>query len=263
MPITKVTYKLISDLKDSGLLPSSPSVLELGQSNWYGDVPIEHLEADVSRLVKDEKRRINLLNSCQKCREKLALVQPDLSALWELPYIFFKVILNVEKYTAIDLSGSSESLKLDLNQPVDLGCQYDLVMDLGTAEHVFNVHQFFKTVHELTRPHGVMVHVLPFQGWVDHGFYNFHPTFYLDLAAANNYEITSLVYWQDKLARGLMLTSRDQIADLAGKDGFAGNGTLIMVCKKFTEELDFQTPMQGYYTNKISEKAHTAWHSNR
>ena len=263
MPLTKVTYRLICDLKKSGLLPLSPSVLELGESNWYGDVTVEQLEGDVARFVSDVTRRTELQDNCRVCKVKLAGERPDLSALWELPRIFFKAILDVRKYTAIDLSGSEAALKLDLNQPVELGCQYDLVLDLGTAEHVFNVYQFFKTVHEWTTPGGIMVHILPFQGWVDHGFYNFHPTFYFDLAAANKYELISLVYWNDNLARGVKLTGRDQIVDLAEKDTFTGNGTLIVICRKSPEEHGFQTPMQGYYTHTISEKAHIAWHRNR
>lgn len=263
MPITKVTYKLISDLKNSGLLPSRPSVLELGESNWYGDVPVEQLEGDVARLISDEAIRAELLDNCYACKARLAGEQPELGALWELSRIFFKALLDFGKYTAIDLGGSEAALKQDLNQPVELDCQYDLVLDLGTAEHVFNVYQFFKTVHELTTPGGIMVHVLPFQGWVDHGFFNFHPTFYFDLAAANYYQIISLVYWHDKLAKGLKLTGRDQIVDLEGKVTFAGNGSLIVICRKSPDEHNFQTPMQGYYNNTISEKAHIAWHRNR
>ena len=39
-----------------------------------------------------------------------------------------------------------------------------------------------------------MLHGMPFSGWYDHGFYNFQPTFYLDLAIANNYGNLGLFY---------------------------------------------------------------------
>jgi hypothetical protein len=62
----------------------------------------------------------------------------------------------------------------------------------GTAEHVFNVGQLFKTMHERTKPLGLMLHDGPFTGWVNHGFYTFQPTLYLDLAAANDYELLAM-----------------------------------------------------------------------
>ena len=34
-----------------------------------------------------------------------------------------------------------------------------------------------------------MFHGLPHQGQYDHGFFNYQPTFFFDLAAANNYQI--------------------------------------------------------------------------
>jgi hypothetical protein len=43
-------------------------------------------------------------------------------------------------------------------------------------------------------PGGVALHVLPAFGDINHGFFNVHPTVYLDLAAANNYTIDDICY---------------------------------------------------------------------
>lgn len=109
--------------------------------------------------------------------------------------------LGFRRYTCIDASGVSGALVYDLNE--DLGLRYslsisaDLVTNLGTAEHCFDQRAVFKNIHDLCRPGGVMVHALPVQGNVNHGFYNYHPRFFADLAAANNYEVVRLAFTVD------------------------------------------------------------------
>ena len=89
----------------------------------------------------------------------------------------------------------------DLNKDVREQYQFvetfDLVTDLGTAEHCFNQFAVFKNFHDLCKADGVMIHALPAQGNVNHGFYNYHPRFFADLAAANKYEIMDLSFTVD------------------------------------------------------------------
>ena len=85
---------------------------------------------------------------------------------------------------------------MDLNR--DLRSEYgydetfDLVTNLGTGEHVFDQRRVFENVHNLTKPGGVMLYMLPFVNWLNHGFYNFHPVLFADLAAANGYGILEI-----------------------------------------------------------------------
>jgi hypothetical protein len=53
MAITAVDYFIISKLKEQALIPTRPSVLELGEANWYGDVPLDQLASDIRAHVKD------------------------------------------------------------------------------------------------------------------------------------------------------------------------------------------------------------------
>ena len=39
-----------------------------------------------------------------------------------------------------------------------------------------------------------MLHILPFIDWINHGFYNFNPIFFADLAASNEYEIVKMSF---------------------------------------------------------------------
>ena len=45
----------------------------------------------------------------------------------------------------------------------------DLVINNGTGEHVFNQHALFLNFHNLTKINGIMLNILPFIDWINHG----------------------------------------------------------------------------------------------
>lgn len=105
--------------------------------------------------------------------------------------------LGFEKYTAIDVNEKYGSLMMDLNENLrrkyGFEEQFDLVTNNGTGEHIFNQYMVMRNMHQLAKPGGLMLHVMPFINWVNHGFYNFHPILYLDLAQANEYKVERLL----------------------------------------------------------------------
>ena len=62
----------------------------------------------------------------------------------------------------------------------------------GTGEHVFNQHNLFENMHNLTKENGLILNILPFIDWINHGFYNYNPLLFADLAASNNYEVINM-----------------------------------------------------------------------
>jgi SAM-dependent methyltransferase len=106
----------------------------------------------------------------------------------------FYRLFGVERYCSLDLLDSRVDLIRDFNEFVELSEQFDLATNFGTAEHVFNIGTLFHSIHDAVRPGGVILHVLPTFGDIDHGFYNIHPTVYFDLAAANDYTIEDFFY---------------------------------------------------------------------
>ena len=90
------------------------------------------------------------------------------------------------EYQCIDLRHGT--IEHDLNQELHHTQQYDLVTNLGTAEHVFNQARVFRTIHELCKPEGVMLHALPGNAWGNHGLYRYTRAFLDALEAANHYE---------------------------------------------------------------------------
>ncbi len=149
----------------------------MGQSNWYGDVSLGQFNDEIRRLVTDPRERDEHL---QTLADVVSASRPG--QLYEIAALFFKAIVQAGEYSAIDPGSPGSRYQFDLNQPVPLAQTFELLLNFGTAEHVFNVFQFFKTAHDLTAVGGIMMHSSPFTGWLDHGFFNFQPTFFFDLA---------------------------------------------------------------------------------
>lgn len=103
-------------------------------------------------------------------------------------------LFGLHEYHAIDFYNPAADFDRDLNHPVDLGRTWSVVSNFGTAEHCFNIGACFDTVHRLTAPGGLMLHVLPAMGDLDHGFYNVNPMLYGRLAYANGYEVVDVRY---------------------------------------------------------------------
>ena len=99
------------------------------------------------------------------------------------------------KYRSIDLADARADWRCDLNYPVDIPERFDAIANFGTAEHVFNISEVFRSIHVLLKEGGVQLHVMPVFGDVNHGFYNIHPTVYLDLAEANGYIVEDIRYF--------------------------------------------------------------------
>ena len=258
MALTAVDYHVLESLRKAGLLPARPSVLELGESEWYGDIPPQDLAGLIDRVATEPERRQALH---ARLRDILAGKSPHRS--WDLAKLFYTAILDYREIVAIDFHGTPAAKRIDLNEPLDLGQRFELVIDGGTAEHVFNVFQFFKTCHELTQPRGLMLHNNPFRGWLEHGFYNFNPTFYWDLAAANGYEIVMLVYNETDPLRVVQLMTREKIVEMARGGELGANAMLYAVYRKPASDSPFAAPAQAHYIGALSEKMTQAWYELR
>jgi len=261
MAITAIEYKLLHDLKRRGALPRRPHVVEFGEANWYGDVPIGQLVKDIRALVPDARAREGLE------REALALHARDAAgeegALFGIAKIYYRAFLDPASLTAVDLGGTDKALRLDLNHPLTLPRKFDLALNFGTAEHVFNVHQFFRTVHDWTEDGGLMLHGAPFHGWIDHGFYAIQPTLYFDLAMANGYAVVGVFYCEVTPPKIVALATREQILDMARRGEVGANAMIYAVLSKPVGAAEFRIPMQGYYAGTVSAEAAEAWRALR
>ena len=157
----------------------------------------------------------------------------------------FYGLLGFTEYQSIDLDGKG-TLKTDLNKPEvpeEWAGAFDLVTNNGTGEHIFNQAAIFELMHALCKPGGLMLHVVPWINWLNHGFYSFHPRLFGDLAEANGYKVEFI--WSNDRDD----TSRnDEISFEETKTPTAQDkNLLIVVCLRKGNPSEFQVPFQGKY----------------
>lgn len=65
----------------------------------------------------------------------------------------------------------------DLNDPIesDLFGRFDVIIDGGTIEHVFNIPQALDNVFHMLKDDGIFISINGMTGWAGHGFYQFSP----------------------------------------------------------------------------------------
>lgn len=79
----------------------------------------------------------------------------------------------------------------DLNNnldPILKAYNYDIVLDVGTLEHCFNISQAIINMAGMVKVGGYIIHENPFLAG-NHGFYSLNPTFFVDFYSANGFEV--------------------------------------------------------------------------
>jgi hypothetical protein len=256
MAINHTLLCVFIEMRAAGLVGSgrSRTMLDLGEQNWFGDVDPAELHGVIDRFHG---------------RESGARLHAELDALlaaserddWAVARLLYSALVEVEVYRAIDLNGTEIAERHDLNHPVPITEQFDLVTNLGTGEHIFNQAQLFRTVHERTRPGGLMMHWLPNQGCYDHGFYNYHPTFVHDLAAANGYGVCILLLVDAKRFPAVVhpIEEREPYVKLALSGELTNYSMILALLRKPASDAPFGIPQQGYYDNRLPEELRDAW----
>ena len=159
--------------------------------------------------------------------------------------------LGFEKYDAIDLDGNG-TIKADLNGLVFQTHKekYDLVTNNGTGEHIFDAAGIFVNAHEFCKVGGVMLHVLPWINWRNHGFYNFNPILFSDMAKANGYEIL-MIYAGDRDGN---IIYQDVPGDEIKKPDATDKNIALVVALRKTKDDQFKAPMQGKYSHVVERR---------
>lgn len=147
----------------------------------YPDViaPMEMLSHFLGEKVKDIKYREDSLQICARHGLRPREI-PDAESLFSL----FGCALDV--YDIVQERGNE--ILCDLNQPMQAFGTYDIVLDVGTVEHCFNVAQAVKNMAGLLREGGIIIHENPFLAG-NHGFYGLNPTWYVDFYETNGFKV--------------------------------------------------------------------------
>lgn len=206
------------------------SLLEIGEANWYGD-----LDPQSVGLTRRE-------------------------SLFDVAKEFYESWISPGWIVSVDMNGTENALRHDLNSPFDLGERFGVVINHGTAEHVFNIGQVFRTIHNHCEVDGWMIHDAPFTGWINHGFYCLHPTLFYDIAAANCYEVVLVAIHEAKSLAIVRMDSRDHVLRVA--EHIPNNSLLFAAFRKRVDQ-PFAVPMQCHYTHGASVAARKAWETMR
>ncbi len=243
MAISGVHYRLLKE--HAPLFKRGGSLLEIGEANWYGDM-------DKEALFKDFDFR--KLKPWGQIRDFIQYGDG-----FQIAKAVYQILFEPSVTHAVDLNGTEAAFKQDLNGPLKLPQKYDVVINHGTAEHVFNIAMVFKSMHDACEVGGYMVHDAPCTGWFDHGFYTLQPTLFYDVAAANEYELISLSLTEIHSGEIKRIESREHLHAL---DQFRVNWMLYVVLRKVNDK-NFAVPLQGVYDGRLSEAGQKAWREKR
>ncbi len=120
-------------------------------------------------------------------------------ALAGTPWRFetFARALGAKNISSCDFSGyESATLTHDLNQPIPAKWEerFDVVVDGGTLEHVFNFPVAIANCMKMVRVGGHLFLFTPANKYCGHGFYQFSPElFYRVLSRENGFEVKRMV----------------------------------------------------------------------
>ena len=262
MAINIILDKILITLKEEGVFGNglTDSIFEIGEQNWYGDIQaIDYLDKLINKYVSPEKK-----NKFIKDYESIKIdAKNNKDISFKIAKLYYGIIFNFKTYKAIDLHGTIFSIEKDLNYPYFENTKYDVVTNFGTTEHIFNQYEVFKTIHNLVKPNGFMLHFLPYQGAYNHGFYNYNPTIFFDLGKANNYIIGGL--WITTI-----IDSTPTIFNIHNMDGYnlflkknihPTECYIFVLYKSPANKLkDFLAPQQGVYFDKeFSKESRQLW----
>ena len=105
--------------------------------------------------------------------------------------------MGFRQFDSIDISPRHgvTSITFDLNLPEITKVivePYDLTLDAGVMEHVFDVKQVFIHMTDLTKLGGYIMHIAPGNNTFDHGFYQISPTLFRDYYQKNKFDISDI-----------------------------------------------------------------------
>ena len=76
----------------------------------------------------------------------------------------------------------------DFNKPLEdrHHGKFSSFIDFGAMEHIFNVHQVLVNINKILRTNGTALLLLPSNGYLGHGFYQFSPEFFYSTLIPKN-----------------------------------------------------------------------------
>ena len=143
----------------------------------------------------------------------------------------FLRLLGAQNPVSVDQSDfEGATLLHDLNDPFpeQLHGQFDLVLDGGTLEHIFDYPKALRNCMELVRIGGHLVTITPSSGHTGHGFYQFSPElFFRVFSADNGFALRKIVFFDVRKEESTFYEVNDPYA--TGQRGELRTGTALLL----------------------------------
>lgn len=156
---------------------------------------------------------------------------------------------------SMDLFGSEgATIVHDLNEPVPtaLRNRFNLIIDGGTLEHIFDIRMALENVLAMLRPGGTVIHISPVSGWDNHGFYSINPKLlarFYESNATVRVEAALIHLERDDLRVGRLVKLTPQEMDDPFETDSRNERTLLYFCAtcaakaaRFTAPVDTHQP---------------------
>ena len=207
-----------------------------------------------------------------KVKFKVPMSEPSFSGF--TPH-FYKQ-LGFSEYVAVDMNQKMSAIPMDLNTHLpttyNYTKQHSLVIDNGTGEHVFDQHMVFKNQHDLCEIGGIILNNKPFFPYINHGFFNFQPVLFRDLAYANDYQhiFTWLggnhgeyidvtgnndIWYEVTRGNPFWEKPKGKLEEMLYDKLLDKNNISIVVAYQKTSDASFKIPLQGKWVHSIDDNA--------
>lgn len=246
-----IRANMLPILREGARKPFSGKVLLLGQGDMY--------------FAYYQLEQMAQLTGC-KLNPDIPLADAEKPHLREKGYVRCREVflkLGFSDVDVLDCSGfEGANIIHDLNSPElspELMGAYDVIIDHGTLEHVFNLPNALNILFKALRVGGRLITSSPTSGFFEHGFYMLQPTLFADYYQANHWEINLIQ---------LVMIGDDQennppfFADyIPGTFDSLGNGKLgrqmhstITIATKTIDTTGDKTPTQSLYAQMSNWK---------
>ena len=159
-------------------------VLTLGQQSIYATVP------EVKKILQDRSVPITPLPEGFDTTNMI----PAWKGTWWDRNTYATTVLTLMGAKEVIVTDVSDyegaTLLMDLNNPApeDQTGQFDVILDIGTLEHLFDVPMALANMAKMLKTGGELILILPASNAIDHGFYSFSPTLLFDYFKANGFD---------------------------------------------------------------------------
>lgn len=185
MAILKSHINLLSYLKSQNKNIFKGNVLSISQQAVYENLIstiniIKKYNSKISKIPKNFDKS-NKIKSWDNTKYKNNI---NIKTLLKLLGANKTIISDVSNYESPDII-------LDLNKKVKpkLYNKFDLILDFGTLEHVFDVPQALENYTKMAKLNGHVAIAVPCSNMIDHSFYMFSPTLFYDYFLINGFKV--------------------------------------------------------------------------